>query len=160
MSGRNKPREGTMNLLNIEPETREPFSKTVQTLIQKHKINPNEILMNVLESQEAPEMNYWMTMVLVQEHFVSPQQEVAKDDAGESVKPLQAACLLQNVGMAAALLELEAFNGSVTDRDFQLCARIASQHEDQAILGLLMKYAQEKDLLEPFMRTLQGSTLQ
>lgn len=116
--------------------------------------------MNVLESQEAPEMNYWMTMVLVQEHFVSPQQEVGKDASGEAVKPLQAACLLQNVGMVAALLELNAFSGSVTDRDFQLSARIASQHEDQGVLALLMKYAQEKNLLEPFMRSLQGSTLQ
>jgi len=62
--------------------------------------------------------------------------------------------------MVAALLELKAFKGSVTDRDFQLCARIASQHEDQAVLGLLMKFAQEMDLLEPFMRALQGTTLQ
>lgn len=149
-----------MNLLNLDPAAREAFSKTVQTLIQKHKIDPQEIFLNVLESQEAPEMNYWMAMVLVQEHFVSPQMEVGTDAAGETVKPLQAACLLQNVGVTAAMLELNAFTGSVTDRDYQLCARIASQHEDQAILGLLMKYAQEKDVLEPFMRALQGSTLQ
>lgn len=149
-----------MNLLNLDPAARKAFSKTVQTLIQKHKIDPQEIFLNVLESQEAPEMNYWMAMVLVQEHFVSPQMEVGTDAAGETVKPLQAACLLQNVGVTAAMLELNAFTGSVTDRDYQLCARIASQHEDQAILGLLMKYAQEKEALEPFMRALQGSTLQ
>lgn len=149
-----------MNLLNVDPQTRAPFSATVETLIQKHGIAPDEIFMNVLESQEAPEMNYWMTMVLVQEHFVSGQKVVEKDASGEPVKAIHAACLLQNVGMAAALLELEAFSGSVTDRDFQLCARIASQQEDQAVLGLLMKYAQEKELLEPFMRSLQGSTLQ
>ena len=100
--------------------------------------------LNVLESQEAPEMNYWMTIVLVQEHFVSAQQEVAKDAVGETVKPLQAACLMQNVGMVAALLELEGFKGDVTDREFQLTARIASSHEDQAVLGLLMKICSRK----------------
>ena len=149
-----------MNLLNLKPETRAPFSATVKTLIQKHKIDPHEIFMNVLESQEAPDMNYWMTLVLVQEHFVSPQQEVAKDAVGESVKPLQAACLLQNAGMVAALLELNAFSGSLTDREFQLAARIASQQENEAIMGLLMAYAQEMGNLEPFMRTLQGAPLQ
>ncbi|MEA1990088.1 MAG: hypothetical protein U9N57_12895 [Pseudomonadota bacterium] len=149
-----------MNLLNLDEAQRAPFSRIVAGLVRDKSIDANEIFLNVLESEEAPEMNYWMTMVLTQEHFVSPQKEVAKDAAGESVKPLQAACILQNIGMVAALLELDAFKGSVTDRDYQLCARIASQHEDQAVLGLLMKYAQEMDLLEPFMRALQGSTLQ
>jgi len=149
-----------MNLLNLDEAQRAPFSRIAAGLIREKGIDPREIFLNVLESQEAPEMNYWMTMVLVQEHFVSAQQEVAKDAADEVVKPLQAASLMQNVGMVAALLELEAFKGGVTDREFQLTARIASSHEDQAILGLLMKYAQEKDVLEPFMRSLQGSTLQ
>ncbi|WP_029406536.1 hypothetical protein [Thiomicrorhabdus sp. Milos-T2] len=149
-----------MNLLNLDVAQRAPFARIAAGLIRDKGIDPREIFLNVLESQEAPEMNYWMTMVLVQEHFVSAQQEVAKDAAGEVVKPLQAACLMQNVGMVAALLELGGFKGSVTDREYQLTARIASQHEDQAILGLLMKYAQDKDLLEPFMRSLQGSTLQ
>lgn len=149
-----------MNLLNLDEAQRAPFARIAAGLIRDKGIDPREIFLNVLESQEAPEMNYWMTMVLVQEHFVSAQQEVAKDAAGEVVKPLQAACLMQNVGMVAALLELDSFKGSVTDREFQLTARIASKHEDQAILGLLMKYAQDKELLEPFMRSLQGSTLQ
>ena len=48
----------------------------------------------------------------------------------------------------------------MTDKEYQLAARIASKHEDQAVLGVLMKYAQEKELLEPFMRSLQSSTLQ
>ena len=149
-----------MNLLNLDEAQRAPFARLTAGLVRDKGIDPFEIFLNVLESEEAPEMNYWMTMVLVQEHFVSAQKEVAKDAAGETVKPIQAACLLKNVGMVAALLELGAFKGSVTDRDFQLCARIASQHEDQAILGLMMKYAQEKDVIEPFMRSLQGSTLQ
>lgn len=149
-----------MNLLNLDEAQRAPFSRIVAGLIRDKHINPQEIFMNVLESQEAPEMNYWMTIVLTQEHFVSPQREVAKDAAGEAVKPLQAACILQNIGMVAALLELNAFTGSVTGRDYQLCARIASQHENQAVLGLLMKYAQDTEVLEPFMRTLQGATLQ
>ncbi len=149
-----------MNLLNLPEDTRAPFSKTVQTLIQKHKIDPNEIFMNVLESEEAPEMNYWMLKVLIQEHFVSPQQEVAKDAAGESVKPLQAACLLNNVGALAALLEANAFQGGVTDREFQLAARIASRQEDQGALGVIMKYAQEVGHLETFMRELQDAPIQ
>jgi hypothetical protein len=149
-----------MNLLNLDENTREPFSKTVQTLVQKHKIQPADIFMNVLESQEAPEMNYWMTKVLVQEHFVSPQKEIAKDEAGESVKPLQAACLLQNVGMVAALLELNAFTGGMADKDFQLAARIASKHEDEAVMGLLMRYAQELGNLEIMMKALQNAPIQ
>jgi len=149
-----------MNLLNLDQAQRAPFSRIVAGLVRDKGIDPFEIFLNVIESEEAPEMNYWMTMVLVQEYFVSAQKEVAKDAAGESVKPIQAACLLKNVGVVAALLELGGFKGSVTDRDFQLCARIASQDEDQAILGLMMKFAQEKDVIEPFMRTLQGSTLQ
>lgn len=149
-----------MNLLNLDEAQRSPFARITAGLIRDKGIDPFEIFLNVLESEEAPEMNYWMTKVLVQEHFVSAQKEVAKDAAGESVKPIHAACLLKNVGMVAALLELGAFTGSVTDKDFQLCARIASQDEDQAVLGLLMKYAQEKELIEPFMRSLQGNTLQ
>lgn len=149
-----------MNLLDLKPETREPFSKTVQTLIQKHKMDPNEIFMNVLESQEAPEMNYWMMKVLIQEHFVSPQQEVAKDGEGASVKPLQAACLLGNVGALAALLEANAFQGEVTGHEFQLAARIASKQEDQRVLGVIMKYAQEAGSLELFMRELQSAPVQ
>lgn len=149
-----------MNLLNLDDKTREPFSKTVQSLIQKHKIQPADIFMNVLESQEAPEMNYWMTKVLVQEHFVSAQKELAKDEAGESVKPLQAACLLQNVGMVAALLELNAFVGGMADQDFQLAARIASKQEDEAVMGLLMRYAQELGNLEIMMKELQNAPIQ
>ncbi|MDX1353538.1 MAG: hypothetical protein R3254_11050, partial [Thiomicrorhabdus sp.] len=109
-----------MNLLNLDEAQRAPFSRIAAGLIRDKGIDPREIFLNVLESQESPEMNYWMTMVLVQEHFVSAQQGVAKDAAGEEVKPLQAASLMQNVGMVAALLELEAFKGSVTDREFQL----------------------------------------
>ncbi len=149
-----------MNLLNLDENTREAFSKMVQTLIQKHKIQPVDIFMNVLESQEAPEMNYWMTKVLVQEHFVSAQKEIAKDEADESVKPLQAACLLQNVGMVAALLELNAFTGGMADKDFQLAARISSKHEDEALMGLLMRYAQELGNLEIMMKALQNSPIQ
>ncbi|WP_319380473.1 hypothetical protein [Thiomicrorhabdus sp.] len=149
-----------MNLLNLDEKNRDSFSSIVKTLVQKHKTDPKEMFIHALESEAEPEMNYWMTMVLVQEYFVSPQLEVGKDAAGEPVKALQAACLLKNVGVVAALLELGGFGGSVTGKDFQLAARIASQHEDQAVLGLLMKYAQERELLEPFMRALQGATLQ
>ncbi len=149
-----------MNLLNLNQDSRDSFSKIVQTLVQKHKTDPSEMFMHALESEAEPEMNYWMTKVLVQEYFVSAQMVVGKDSEGESVKALQAACLLQNVGVVAALLELGGFKGSVTDKEYQLAARIASKHEDQAVLGLLMKYAQEKDLLEPFMRSLQSTTLQ
>lgn len=149
-----------MNLLELDDVQRAPFARITSGLIHEKGFDPNEIFMNVLESQEAPEMNYWMMKVLIQEHFVSPQQEVAKDQAGESVKPLQAACLLGNVGAAAALLEANAFQGGVTDREFQLAARIASKQEDQGILGILMKYAQEVGNLEPFMRELQAAPLQ
>lgn len=149
-----------MNLLNFDEKNRDSFSSIVKTLIHRHQTDPKEMFIHALESEADPEMNYWMAKVLVQEHFVSANLEVAKDAAGQPVKALQAACLLQNVGMVAALLELGGFKGSVTEQEFQLAARIASKHEDQAVLGLLMKFAQGKDLLEPFMRKLQGDTLQ
>ena len=149
-----------MNLLNLDEKNRDSFTQIVKTLVQKHNTDPKEMFLHAIESEADPEMNYWMTLVLVQDFFVSPQMEVAKDAANEPVKALQAACLLQNVGVVAALLELDGFKGSVVDKEYQLAARIASSHEDQAVLGLLMKYAQEKEVLEPFMRSLQGSTLQ
>ncbi len=149
-----------MNLLNLDEKTRAPFSKTVQTLIQKHKIAADTIFMNVLESEEAPEMNYWMTKVLVQEHFVSAQKELGKDENGEAVKPLHAACLLRNVGMLAALLELNAYSGDFTGKDFQLAARIASKHEDDVLLGVMMRYANELGNLEVFMKALQDAPTQ
>jgi hypothetical protein len=149
-----------MNLLNLSPDNRDSFSKIVQTLVKKHQTDPSEMFMHALESEADPEMNYWMTQVLVQDYFVSPKMVVGKDAEGEPVKALQAACLLQNVGVVAALLELGGFKGSVTDKEYQLAARIASKHENQAVLGLLMKYAQEKEVLEPFMRSLQSTTLQ
>jgi hypothetical protein len=152
--------EAHMNLLNFPEENRASFSNIVKTLVNRHQNNPQEIFIHALESEAEPEMNYWMTMVLVQEHFVSAKMEVAKDAEGQPVKALQAACLLKNVGVIAALVELGGFEGTVLDKDFQLAARIASQHEDEAAMGVLMKYAQEKGLLEPFMLKVQGSTVQ
>lgn len=149
-----------MNLLDLPAENRAHFSNVVQTLIQKHHFDPNEIFMNVLESEEEAEMNYWMMKVLIQEHFVSPQKVVAQDQAGEAVKALQAACLLGNSGVVAALLESNGFEGGVGDREFQLAARIVSSQQNEGILGLLMKYAQEVGNLELFMRELQSATLQ
>lgn len=149
-----------MNLLNLNTEDRAIFAKTLATLIGDHKMNPNEVFLNVLESTEAPDMNYWMSLVLLEEHEVDGQQVLDKDAAGEDVKPLQAACLLQNLGTVAALLEKQAYQGSVVDREFQLAARIASKHEDQALLGVLMKYAQERNELEWMMKALQGAQLQ
>ena len=150
----------TLNLLNFDVKNRDSFSKIVKTMVSQHQTDPKEMLLHAIESEAEPEMNYWMTMVLVQEHFVSARTVVGNDSAGAPVSALQAACLLQNVGVVAALVELEGFKGSVVEKEFQLAARIASQHEDQAVLGVLMKYAQEKELLEPFMRQLQGSALQ
>lgn len=149
-----------MNLLNFDAANRAAFVKTLQTLISEHHLKPDEIFMNVLESTEEPQMNYWMARILIEDHQVDAQQTLAQDAAGEPVKPLQAACLLHNIGVAAALIELNAFNGSVVDHEFQLSARIASKHEDQALLGLMMKYAQERNELEWFMQALQGSRLQ
>jgi hypothetical protein len=48
----------------------------------------------------------------------------------------------------------------VTDREFQLAARIASRQEDQGALGVIMKYAQEVGNLETFMRELQDAPIQ
>lgn len=149
-----------MNLLNLDQANREAFVKTLDKLINQLAMKPSDMFMHVLESTEAPEMNYWMTRVLIEDHGLDAQQSLAKDASGEDVKPLQAACLLQNIGVAAVLLEKQAFNGSVVDREFQLAARIASKHEDQALLGLLMKYAQQRGELEWMMQALQGSTLQ
>lgn len=148
-----------MQLLDLPASQREHFSKSVQVLVQKHQIDPNEIFLNALESQEAAEMNYWMIKVLIQEHFVSAQQSVGEDAEGETVKPLQAAALLKNVGAVAALLEANAFQGGVTDKEFLLTARIASKQEDQAVLGVMMKYAQAVGHLETLMRALEGAPL-
>ncbi|WP_044411056.1 hypothetical protein [Thiomicrospira microaerophila] len=149
-----------MNLLNFDVANRAAFVKTLQTLVKEHQLKPDEIFMNVLESTEEPQMNYWMARILIEEFGVDPQQTLAQDAAGEAVKPLQAACLLQNIGVAAALIELQAYKGSVVEREFQLAARIASKHEDQALLGVMMKYAQERDELDWFMKALQGGALQ
>ncbi len=91
---------------------------------------------------------------------MSPQQEVAKDQAGESVKPLQAACLLGNVGAAAALLEANAFKVVWRIENSNWRHGLLSKQEDQGLLGILMKYAQEVGNLEPFMRELQAAPLQ
>ena len=149
-----------MNLLNLDEAQRVPFSRLVAGLVREKGIDAKEIFLNALESEEAPEMNYWVMKVLMQEHFVSPQMEVAKDAAGEPVKALQAAALLNNVGAVAALLESGGFSGGVMDRDFQLTARIAAKQEDQAVMGVLMKYAQEIGYLETFMRSLNGDSVQ
>lgn len=149
-----------MNLLELDEAQRAPFARLTAGLIHDKGFDPMEIFMNVLESQEGPEMNYWMTRVLVEDHFVSAQVEVAKDAEGQAVKALQAACLLNNVGAVAALLELKGYQGDLTDRECQLAARIASRQEDQAVLGVIMKYAQAMGGLEPFMRELQGKPLQ
>ena len=138
-------------------DNREPFAMMVQTLIQRHGQAPKDLFVHALESQAEPEMNYWTIMALVQDHFVSPTAPVGADSAGEPVKPLHAAVLMHNPGALAALLDLKAYEGSVTDRDIQLAARMASQHEDQALLAILMKHAEAQGALEPFMRALQNA---
>ncbi|GAB6034825.1 hypothetical protein [Galenea microaerophila] len=147
-----------MNLLDLDEAQRAPFSRLVAGLVQEKGIDPKEIFLNALESEEAPEMNYWISKVLLQEHFVPAQMVVAKDAAGEPVKALQAAALLGNVGVVAALLEAKGFQGSLTDKEFQLTTRIAAKQEDQAVMSLLMKYAQTVGHLETFMQSL--NTLQ
>lgn len=149
-----------MNLLNLDEAQRPPFSRLVAGLVRKKGIDPKEIFLNALESEEAPEMNYWVAKALIQEHFVSSQMVVAEDAAGEPVKALQAAALLGNIGVVAALLESKGFQGCITDKEFQLTARIAAKQEDQGVMGVLMKYAQEIGHLETFMRTLNGDTIQ
>lgn len=148
-----------MNLLNLDQANRDAFVKTLNTLINEHKLKPADVFINVLESTEEPEMNYWMAKVLLTEHQVDGQQAIAQDASGADVKPLQAACLMQNVGVTAALLEAGAFNGGVGDREFQLAVRIASKHEDQSLVALLMHYAQQRGELEWMMQALQGATL-
>ena len=136
---------------------REPFAMMAQTLIQRHGQDPQDLFVHALESQAEPEMNYWTIIALVQNHFVSPTAPVGTDSAGEPVKPLHAAVLMRNPGALAALLDLKAYEGGVTDRDIQLAARMASQHEDQALLAMLMKHAEAQGALEPFMRALQNA---
>ena len=104
------------------------------------------MFVNVSESIEAPEMNcgdelpkmnYWMIHVLLNKHQVDGQQVFAQDASGEDVKPLQAACLLQNVG-----------------------AWRFSRHASQAVLDVLMRIVQERGELEWMVKILQGSALQ
>lgn len=147
------------NLLNFDPANRDAFATMVATLVQRHGQSPRDIFIHALESQTEPEVNYWTILELVQNHFVSPTEAVGEDAEGEPVKPLHAAVLMQNPGALAALLELKAYEGSITDRDYQLAARMASQHEDQALLAMLMKHAENLGALEPFMRALQNAPL-
>lgn len=148
-----------MNLLDLDEAQRAPFARLTSGLVRDKAIDPKEIFLNVLESEEAVEMNYWMAKVLIQEHFVSPQMIVGKDASGEEVKALQVASLLKNAGVVAAILESNGFAGGVQDREFQLAARIASKNEDEAVTALLMRYAQEVGNLELFMRELQGAPI-
>lgn len=148
-----------MNLLGLDSAQRAPFSRLTAGLVQQKAIPATEIFLNVLESQEATEMNYWMAKVLIEDHAVSPQLVVGEDATGEKVKALQAACLLNNSGVVAAILESHGFQGAIEGREFQLAARIASQQEDEVVMGLIMKYAQQMGHLETLMRSLQGSKL-
>jgi len=147
------------NLLNFDRNNREAFATMVATLVQRHGQSPQELFIHALESRAEPEVNYWTIIELVQNHFVSPTTPVGEDAEGEPVKPLHAAVLMQNPGALAALLELRAYDGGMTDRDIQLAARMASRHEDQALLAILMKHAENHGALEPFMRALQNAPL-
>jgi hypothetical protein len=149
----------THSILNFNEDNREHFALMVQALVQRHGQDPKDLFIHALESQAEAEMNYWTIMELVQNYFVSATAAVGEDAAGEPVKPLHAAVLMKNPGALAALLELKAYEGGVTDKDIQLAARMASQHEDQALLAILMKYAEQQGALEPFMRTLQNATV-
>jgi len=148
-----------MNLLGLDQAQRAPFARITAGLIHEKGIDAKEIFLNVLESDQATEMNYWMAKVLIQEHFISPQLIVAEDAQGEAVKVLHAACLMKNMGMVAAILESNGFQGGVEDKEFQLAALIASKNEDEGITSLLMKYAQEMGNLDAFMRELHGEKL-
>ena len=147
------------NLLNFDPKNREPFAMMVQTLVQRHGQDPKDLFLHALESQAEPEMNYCTLLELVQNYFVAPPAPVGEDAEGAPVKPLHAAVLMENPGALAALLELKAYEGSVTDHDIQLAARMASRQEDQALLAILMKHAEALGALEPFMRALQNAPL-
>lgn len=146
--------------LNFDPEHREAIALMVNTLVERHKQSPQDIFIHALESQAEPEMNYWTILELVENHGVNPQVAVGQDAQGEDVKPLHAVVLMQNPGALAALLTLKAYAGSMTDRDIQLAARMASQQEDQVQLAILMKHAERQGALEPFMHALQNMFLQ
>jgi len=135
------------------------FADMVATLVQRHGQDPQDLFIHALESQAEPEMNYWVIMALVQNHSVSATAPIGEDSAGEPVKPLHAAVLMHNPGALAVLLDLKAYAGGVTDHDIQLAACMASQHEDQALLAVLMQHAEAQGALEPFMRALQNAPL-
>ena len=146
-------------LLSVSDEQRDPFSLMMRTLIQRHGHAPADLFMHGLESQADAIMNYWTLRILVEEHQVSPLAPVGTDSAGEPVKPLHAAILMNNAGALAALLFLQAYEGGMDGRDMQLAIRMAHQQENLLLAALIMRHAELRGELGTLMKALSPSAI-
>lgn len=147
-----------MNLLGFSQENRASFEATLQGLIDERGVKAEDLFLNVVESQQEAEMNYWMMKILLEKYSQDPQQVLGQDAAGQDVSVLQAAALMNNLGVIAALLETNSF--AAQDLEVLQIAQIASNQQNEPLLGLVLAFAKEKDYLEVLVRSLKDETLQ
>ena len=145
-----------MALFSADTALREPFSLLVEKLLSEEGIKAEDVFFHALESESDPQMNYWVVRLLVEKKAVDPCKEVSKDSAGMAVMPIHAACLLNNTGALAAMLDLGAYEGSPLGKHYVAAMRICqSQGFDQGA-GLMMAHAQEQGVLDALLLSLQG----
>lgn len=138
----------------------------IQHLIMEDKIAPSMIFMKALEGQNT-EASYWSIKVLLDDYAVNPLHPVGtmnNEEDGDPILAIHASALLGNVGALAALLEADAFTGELEGGDFQLLMKMVQRSEVEGLMGLLIRYVEEKGQLENFMQQIgllhDGQTLQ
>jgi hypothetical protein len=133
----------------------EDVKEAVLHLIQAQKMPPSQIFMAALEGKNA-EASYWTIRHLAQDYALNLTNPVGhwdNDPSGEPILPLHAAVVMQNTGALAALLELEAFDGGLEGRPFDLLMRMCQQ-ASQDLMGVLVRYLEAKGELA---RLLEGA---
>ncbi|SFR64086.1 hypothetical protein [Thiomicrospira sp. ALE5] len=145
-----------MSLFSADESLREPFNTLVDRLLADVELKPADIFLHALESEADTQMNYWVVRLLIEREEVDPHHAVSQDSAGAAVMPLHAACLLKNMGALAAMLDLDAYQGSPLGSEFGSALRICQTQGFDHGAGLMMAHAKQHDLLEALLLSLQG----
>lgn len=145
-----------MSLFSADSALREPFNTLVDKLLSDVSLQASDVFLHALESEADAQMNYWVVRLLIERKVVDPLSPVSQDSAGSAVMPIHAACLLQNVGALAAMLDVSAYEGSPLGKQFVSALRICQTQGFDQGAGLMMAHAQTHGVLDALLLSLQG----
>lgn len=145
-----------MTLFCPDKGLREVFDKLVDKLLSGVDVSAEDVFLHAIESEADAQMNYWVVRLLIERQSVDPLLPLSHDAMGEAITPLHAACLLKNPGALAALLDLNTYESSPLGRQYLSAIRLCQAKDFEHGAALMMAHAQDNNLLDALLMTLQG----